>query len=899
MKNKAYYKLWGKANRENERWHPLVCHMLDVAAVAREVLNREPESTRNMYASDFGLQWEYAEGWALFFIALHDIGKATPSFQKMCENKLPSLRSLLFEHGFEWDENITYVHHGQLGQFILERELDSLLNIDADAIDYVIRAINDHHGYHEELNLSNNLRNCGLKQNQATWKEARQEMIVHLKELYIKKENKPDFNIFNGPSYIRLAGLTSFSDWIGSNIDYFPYISDKGDVSLEKYWEQAIDKACNALNSIGWKKRVNLYNKLPLFKDVCFGENKYDPRPLQEAIESVISQCNGPSLILMEAPTGEGKTEAALYAHIALQLTNQHRGLYVALPSQATGDAMFKRTLNFLSKCRQDVYLDLQLIHGAAILNDEFQKLQLLSIYDGNESDSIVSSHKWFTYKKRSLLSEYGVGTIDQALISVLNVKHGFVRLWGLGNRTVIIDEVHAYDVYTSTILDRLLQWLKALSSSVIIMSATLPSKRREELLEAWGVKKTESFNYPRLITVDEKGYIIGAHFSIDEKRKIEIKIKPAPIEINDLSLFALKIIQKGGCLAIIVNTVQRAQDLYRCIKDINKDAEIYLFHARYPAGLRKQKEEQVENLFGKPGKNYRRPERSILIATQVVEQSLDLDFDVMISDLAPVDLLLQRAGRLHRHARPVNVRFNHQTPCLFVCGMGGESPPEIGKPLYWGKIYYPYILYRTWIILGTELIVNLIDSTDEIIEKVYGDVFLQSEWTSSEEYIQARTDMEQAIDEDRSVINSLIGKPYGEEWANPSGLIKMDDGDIMPGAHLSLYAKTRKGDRSITLIILFRKNEKLYLDEDGVEEVDLNSEIDISVAKKFISNGVSISRKDVYNHFININIPEIWKKNSLLRHCRPLVLENHLYTTEKIIIGYNNELGVYYEQKN
>lgn len=894
---KKYYNYWGKLDGSTGRWHPLVCHMLDVAAVASEVLNREPASTKELYASDFGLTWNDAEGWILFFIALHDIGKATPSFQKMCEDKIPELRSLLFDQDLRWDENVKYVHHGQLGQSIFDREIKTLFEAGPHNLEFVSRAVNDHHGFHEQADRKSNLRHCGLKESQLSWQETRRQLILNLMEFFVNIKTQPDYNSFNGPSYMRLAGLTSFSDWIGSDNMYFPYIQNGNEFSMEKYWDAAHERAQNALNSIGWMKSDNLYKELPSFNEVVFDEIKYDPRPLQKFTETMIASCKGPSLVLMEAPTGEGKTEAALYAHIALQYSNHHRGLYVALPSQATGNAMFRRTLNFLTHNNKDISLDLQLIHGAALLNDEYQKLRLLSIYDNEDSETTVSAHEWFTHKKRALLSAYGVGTVDQALLSVLNVKHAFVRLWGLGNRTIIIDEVHAYDVYTSTILDRLLVWLKALGSSVIIMSATLPRKRRKELLQAWGASESEDVAYPRLITVDANENIRRNHFPVDEKRKRDIVIKPAPVEVDKLSMFALEQVKDDGCLAIIVNTVQRAQSLYQSIKESAEGIELYLFHARFSANVRKKKEEQVLSLFGKPGENVKRPSKSILIATQVVEQSLDLDFDVMISDLAPIDLLLQRAGRIHRHERPLSFRYHHSAPVLHVCGLGGKDLPDFGKPLYWDKVYIPYILYRTWILLGGGSKIKLPDSIDEVIESVYGDNPLDEKWLDSAEIKETRKEMESIIEEDRSIVNNLLGRPIGEEWANPTGLPKIEDEDMKPGTHLALHAKTRKGDKSITLIILFKINDHLCLDKSGNNVVDMEKPVEIKDAKQLLENSVSLSRKDVYFHFINTPVPDGWKKNPLLRNCRPLILDDYEYNTKKTIIRYTEELGVYYEK--
>ena len=190
-----------------------------------------------------------------------------------------------------------------------------------------------------------------------------------------------------------------------------------------------------------------------------------------------------PGILLVEAPMGEGKTEAAFYAHLELQRRFGHRGMYVALPTKATGNAMFLRTLKFLRKHGTDRKLDLQLLHGATLLNDTFQNLRLSGIHDP-ETGGEIRAGEWFTSKKRALLSEYGVGTVDQAILPILPVRHNFVRLWGLANRVVVFDEIHAYDAYTGTLLVHLLRWLLALGSSVVLLSATLPPSIRRKLAD-------------------------------------------------------------------------------------------------------------------------------------------------------------------------------------------------------------------------------------------------------------------------------------------------------------------------------------------------------------------------------------------------------------------------------
>ncbi len=348
---------------------------------------------------------------------------------------------------------------------------------------------------------------------------------------------------------------------------------------------------------------------------------------------------------------------------------------------------MFSRALTFLRSFARETELDVQLVHGGAALNE--QVVALRGIH-GMPGESVASS-AWFSQRRRPLLSPYGVGTVDQALFATLNVKHHFVRLWGLSNRVVVLDEVHAYDTYTSGLIEALLRWLKVMGSSVVLMSATLPAQRRDALLRAWGLDADDipELSYPRLLLADDRGLRGG---TCDSRPLPPIRLQTVGEDLDSLAACALERLRQGGCGAVIVNTVDRAQALYLKLKDqVGTEVRLLLFHARFPADQRSRQEQAVLDSFGQGGE---RPAGALLIATQVAEQSLDIDFDFMFTDLAPVDLILQRAGRLHRHrrARPTA----HQQATLHVAGLAPHGLPDL-KSTAWEYVYEPYILGRTW----------------------------------------------------------------------------------------------------------------------------------------------------------------------------------------------------------
>ena len=338
---------------------------------------------------------------------------------------------------------------------------------------------------------------------------------------------------------------------------------------------------------------------------------------------------------------GEGKTEAAFFAHLELQRQFGHRGMYVALPTKTTGNAMFTRTLEFLQRHGPDQRLDLQLLHGAKLLNEEFERIRFSPIYD-DRTGGEVRAGEWFGNKKRALLSEYGVGTIDQALVTILPVRHNFVRLWGLANRVVVLDEVHAYDAYTGTLLLHLLRWLQAMGSSVVLLSATLSPSIRRRLAKAIGAQLPEQEQaYPRLSVFQRGEKVRQAHFEADPARRLTVCLGGVAPELSAIRAAIEERLASGGMALALVNTVQRAQDLYQLFpagepvarngvrigKVLADGTQVLLYHARFPADQRQEREQHVLDTFGPPPKGDRQG-RKILIATQVAEQSSYLQSD-------------------------------------------------------------------------------------------------------------------------------------------------------------------------------------------------------------------------------------------------------------------------------
>jgi len=878
--DKALANLWAKTSKDaDDRWHPLILHILDVAASADAILAREPESTRARMAAILGLEWKQAKPWLLLLVACHDLGKACPGFQ--CKWK--SLSGLQLPRSPNTDINHAFISQIALVELLQERGWpDELAELVADAVGC-------HHGERASRTILNDLMGDRRALGNDDWTQARSNLLEALLEV-LKPDTIPTKGKLSGPDFMLLSGLTSFSDWIGSNEDWFPFGSLEHCEDLNEWFQKRRACANKAMSGIGWEPRTPLTKESKSFTDV-FG---FAPRPLQQAVADALTELKKPAILLLEAPMGEGKTEAAFFAHLELQRMFGHRGLYIALPTKATGNAMFKRTLKFLNDQRANRRLDLQLVHGGALLNDTFQGVKVSGIYDSKKGGEVRAA-EWFTKKKRALLSEYGVGTVDQALLPILPVRHNFVRLWGHANRVVVFDEIHAYDAYTGTLLVHLLRWLLALGSSVVLLSATLPPSIRRKLAEVVGSALPEPEQpYPRLSIFCPGEKPRQKHFEADPQRCLTVRLQRLPSDLPAMYSALMEGLADGGMGLALVNTVQRAQDLYRLFpegdpleregqrtgKRLSDGTEVLLFHARFPADRRQRREDQALESFGEAA---HRTGRKILIATQVAEQSLDLDFDLIATDLAPIDLVLQRAGRLWRHARSSR---SVSEPTLLIAGLIGDEPVSFGKPLWWGKVYREDILLRTWILLrdGQRQTLMLPDDIDTLVQEVYEEQVVVPECLE-ERMNKAVLAEGEAISHRQQANQAIIGLPDDASWNDPAQFVLYDEDE--PGVHRTLMAQTRLGEDSVVAIPLWL--------EDGF---DSQKTPDLALSKAWFLRGVSLSRKSVVKNLKASGVPEGWKESPLLRNCLPLVLNADGRWAEDATVRLDDDLGLVYEPK-
>lgn len=849
--------LWAKLGTGYPaEYHPVVCHLLDVAHVTLSLWEQVlPLPLKERMARALRLPPDTAGRWVAFWAGSHDLGKVSPGFQAKSDEAKEALKRL----GLQFPVQPKPAPHGTVSAAVLGALLSSSTGWPAIPRSFASRlavAVGGHHGVFPRAEQTA-LTSSDL--GRESWGQLRSEVLgclaqaLGVNELPAPDPKEETDHFF----FIALAGLTSVADWVGSSQDHFPFAG--GQVDLPAYTCLSRSRALAALGTLGWTGWDPSAAAMT-FADL-FG---FTARPLQQQAEQEASRLTGPGLVLVEAPMGEGKTEAALFLSDYWSHALGQRGLYVALPTQATSNQMFSRVRAYLEHRYPRDRVNLHLLHGHALLSDEYQQLRLAAVYDEDSSTGRVVAEGWFTPKKRGLLAPFAVGTIDQVLLAVLQTRHSFVRLFGLAGKTVVLDEVHAYDVYMSTLMERLLAWLSALGCSVVLLSATLPRARRRQLLAAFGagVETAPDVPYPRLLSV-QGGEVASRSFP--PARTTDLLLRR--VERSRLADSLVEALGEGGCAALVCNTVRTAQEMYRSLKTPLGKAGIVvrLFHARFPFGRRDALEKQALRDFGKGGT---RPQAALLIATQVIEQSLDLDFDLMVTELAPIDLLLQRAGRLHRHAgrtRPTAL----QLPQLWVVSEEGEEGGSV--PCFGGseKVYDRYVLLRSRLALQGRDGVSLPDDLEPLIEQVYGDFPLpvpDAQWQA--ELDRSLGALEEKRAEHRGHALRLLVKPpdYDDDILQDfCQQLEEDD----PQVHPTLQALTRLGEPSVTVVCLYRTPTGYSLDREGRRQVDLSAEPSLAEAKELLKAAVSLTHPSLVRHFVALGPPSGWRRSPLLRHHR------------------------------
>ena len=689
---------WAKSGDSNT-WLSVVQHLMDTADIAAKLFDCYlSEHHRNLMASVWEGDQAKARATFVFLAGVHDVGKVDIRFtcQRQDLAELIRRQGLVVLRKRDYPER-SLLPHGLVSQFALQEDIAEGRGDGSRALQWAI-LVGVHHGRYPDAGAVYVARQQyrtqeGSREDDPRWGQARSEILRWMAArsgfpLIAPGTALPELPIAVASAY---ASALVIADWLASNEDYFPLrprpVGESGKLSIEGYPELTADQQRDRVERAWMRAAFPSPLRIPEaptgeaadFYRHRFGwPASYRPTEAQRvAIE--IATREDPDLMIVEAPPGSGKTELAFAAAEVLMRARGLQGVFVALPTQATTNAMFERVTSWLTSILGDEpqKLGIQLAHGKNSLNESFVKLlergkSPLEVHD-DEEDLGLHASRWMGQRWRSTLSPVVVGTIDQVLLAALKSRHVLVRHLGLMGKVVVIDEVHAADEYMETYLEAALTWLGMYGIPVVLLSATLPPARRSALLEAYrrgrgssveGAESVEGMiGYPVISTVSSAG--VRVH-EIDGEAEVAKRIVPTSVgSPREIAQMLDRELAQGGCAVVIRNTVREAQETYEAVRELFGREQTTLLHSRFLAAERAARDRRMLELFGKGATQ--RPQRHVVVATQVIEQSLDVDFDLMLTDPAPMDLVLQRIGRLHRHERadrPVGLR---EARCLVL----------------------------------------------------------------------------------------------------------------------------------------------------------------------------------------------------------------------------------------
>lgn len=676
-------QFWGKAQAAEGAqvgWHPVAYHLLDVAAMADAILRARPIALRRA-ARLLRLEPDEALRLLVALIALHDLGKFAPVFQAKSPEHWPAALS-----GTDPTRTVPS-HHTADGyalweQMLSERLAERLWTGGRCVLDVLAMAIFGHHG--RPVRAADSARRVVASIFGATARDAAVDCAAMVVDLLMPTPvvaPSPTIEQARVASWW-VAGLVTVADWIGSNETWFEY--RRPEFGIADYWEYAKTCASSAVLDTGLAAPRPSEPKT--FTELT---GKPTPTPAQKWASRVkLPDC--PVLVILEDVTGAGKTEAAQMIVHRLMAEGRAAGAYWAMPTQATANAMYARQADAVaalfaadaSAPRPSVIL----AHGQTRLHERFQstvlrhpeaRLEAAASPESGLPAAAACAAFLADNRRAALLADIGAGTVDQALLGALPSRFNTVRLFGMADKVLVFDEAHAYDRYMGVEAEQLLRFQAALGGSAVLLSATLSLEQRERFATAWmeglaeGRRRVaplfggdppalvKSMRYPLATVVSaaaepvREQAIAAAKWS---RRSVHVRF----VRTDDEALgHVLESARRGAAVAWVRNTVDDCLAAAAEVRAAGGDPIV--FHARFAQCDRQERERRVLDLFGQNGDAASR-RGAILIATQVIEQSLDLDFDVMVTDLAPVDLLIQRVGRLWRHPsrrseRPARLR--------------------------------------------------------------------------------------------------------------------------------------------------------------------------------------------------------------------------------------------------
>lgn len=833
------HTVWAKTRKDPgsdfalSGWLPLHQHLDDTGAIAARLWDDwAPRSVKESIARAVGSA-DAARSLLCWLAGTHDVGKASPAFAVQA----PALADDMRLSGLDYDPRIAdgderrKVRHELVSYLAIRDWLRDTHGFEKRRASQIASVAAAHHGRPatdaeaQDAEPRTHLVGAG------PWAQTRREFLAAADQTYadpaaVELWRRADIP---QPVLVLLSGLVIVSDWIASS-DLFPP-AELGS-QPEETTAQRVTRAWKELDfPRPWHPKPRTMDAAQLLIDRFSLPKGSAPHPTQTALVEEAWSVSRPELMILEAEMGSGKTEAALLAAEIIASRFGMSGIFVGLPTQATADGMFARVLSWADRLGLSTPASVFLARSRANLNTDYarktRQAYFRSIADDaptrrGSGDESTIAHRWFTEPRRGPLSDFVVGTVDQALFAGLRSRYLMLRHLALASKVVVIDEAHAYDAYMQEYLAKVLEWLGAYGTPVIMLSATLPSTQRRKFVEAYDrgrdalrpaapsgdISLAErrarqaadaaaakaryasldgEIGYP-VISVSADGEPARTHHPPHSRSSRTVELDRLPDDLPALIELLKSALREGGNAAVVRNTVTRAQETADALRQAFDDDTVTLAHSRFLGIDRAEKDRELLNRYGRTGK---RPTRSIVVATQVIEQSLDIDFDLMVTDVAPIDLLLQRSGRLHRHARndrPAPLR----TPRLVITGVDWSTiPPACDRGS--AAVYPEALLLRTLAALDGRVSVTIPDEIAPLVEAVYGDTeqSLPDDWHDAvekadehfrrerrEQSHRAQSYLLQGLASERRTLMGWVAGPDVDPELTPPGRATVRDSD-------------------------------------------------------------------------------------------------------------------------
>lgn len=731
-------RFWAKYDAMTGNWHPLIAHSADVAAVlARLLADDSPLASRLARLCGRDRLEPEVRSALIYLAVLHDLGKANHGFQ---EKYLPGGYSRRWPADGHVKVVIESIPMCPPLQLVIRDILDPIAGDPQDKMELFIAAL-CHHGRPYDISTPPAaLARIWDPNARPGWDPlAMIRRLIHHGMRWSGLDQLPGpIEVPLIPEFTHLyAGMITLADWVGSTESIFRFRPEADD-DPDRYWSLALERARTACVRIGLVPETRIVARpgTDLLKQLfpkVFNANL--PTPLQRRIAEMSLPRPG-SRILIESETGSGKTEAVLTLYARLRAAGLAAGLVFALPTRATATAMHERVLSALPSAyptgpKPTVALAMGGTHLRLETNEGVIAEDPLTYEEREqgELDTWASSSA-----KKFFAAEIVVGTIDQVLLAGLLVRHSHLRLAMLNRHLLVIDELHSCDRYMAEILAKVVDFHTTAGGSVAFMSATLSDLERRRFGgggEESTLAEAISRPYPVISICDAPGEEWRDEALDYSNTNSNRQISWSTTSEEEGLAAAIAAAEAGACVCVLRNTVSGARASVEKITELGGTALLWrpsgstytpAYHSRYTQPDRLALDAAVLASYGKGG----RARGTILVATQVAEQSLDVDFDFMVTDLCPIDVLLQRIGRLHRHHRDRPHGFEEARILVVV----PEKPlieyhhgDKLNGPNGWGPVYED--------VGDLELTLRLIESPEyqnisipaqnrDLIERVY-----------------------------------------------------------------------------------------------------------------------------------------------------------------------------------